>query len=198
MKLRLMKEERRKEFLAEMSLLSRLNHPSIITLYELFSHNGSYYVVMEYCQGGTIMHLLDRLKEKNGEAQIAQIMRQLMSALAYMHSLDIIHRDIKLDNIVFLPTQDRIAIKLIDFGTAVHAPRRPITGFPVAGTLSYLAPEAIGELLSEKSDVWSSGVLLHILLTGVSPFKGRHEGETRRNILKGALRFDKPPLCQIS
>jgi calcium-dependent protein kinase len=156
-----------------MTLLSKLNHPNIITLYELFSHNGKYYVVMEYCRGGTIIEILDRLRKKS-ESLIAQMVKQLMSALAYMHSLNIIHRDIKLDNIVFVArSEDCIAIKIIDFGTAVQTKHKLIHNYPIAGTLSYLAPEVLSEVLTEKSDVWSSAVLLYILLTGVAPFKGK-------------------------
>lgn len=102
-------------------------------------------------------------------------MKQLLSALAYMHSLGIIHRDIKLDNIVFLPSEaECFFIKIIDFGTAVQTPHKLIHNYPIAGTLSYLAPEVLTEILTEKSDIWSSAVLMYILLTGASPFKGKN------------------------
>lgn len=128
---------------------------------------------MEYCRGGTIVEILDRLR-KQSEALIVHIVKQLLSALAYMHSLNIIHRDIKLDNIVFLPSEEQcIAIKIIDFGTAVQTQHKVVHNYPIAGTLSYLAPEVLGEVLTEKSDVWSSAVLMYILLTGASPFKGK-------------------------
>lgn len=102
-------------------------------------------------------------------------MKQLLSALAYMHSLAMIHRDIKLDNIVFLPSgEECVSIKIIDFGTAVQTPHKIIHNYPIAGTLSYLAPEVLTETLTEKSDIWSSAVLMYILLTGASPFKGKN------------------------
>ncbi len=72
-------------------------------------------------------------------------MKQLLGALAYMHSLNMIHRDIKLDNIVFLPCgEECISIKIIDFGTAVQTRHKLVNNYPIAGTLSYLAPEVIG------------------------------------------------------
>jgi calcium-dependent protein kinase len=106
-------------------------------------------------------------------------MKQLFSALTYMHSLDIIHRDIKLDNIVFIDRIDNeidepVAIKIIDFGTAVHSKHKILQNYPVTGTLSYLAPEVLKGTLTEKSDIWSSAVLMVILLTGISYFKGKH------------------------
>jgi calcium-dependent protein kinase len=118
-------------------------------------------------------------------------MKQLLSALAYMHSLNIIHRDIKLDNVVFLPSGEQsISIKIIDFGTAVQTADKVVHNFPIAGTLSYLAPEVLGEVLAEKSDIWSSAVLMYILLTGASPFKSKNEQETKRNILKKVLKYN--------
>ena len=84
-----------------MTLISRLNHPSIIKVYDLFHCDSKYSVVMEYCRGGSIVDLIRKSKKKS-ERIIINIMRQLLSALAYMHSLHIIHRDIKLDNMVFL------------------------------------------------------------------------------------------------
>jgi calcium-dependent protein kinase len=149
---------------------------------------------MEYCKGGSVIEALQRFSEKN-ERIIASIMKQLLSALSYMHSLNIIHRDIKLDNIVFLSkSEDCISIKIIDFGTAVQTPHKIVQNYPIAGTLSYLAPEVLKETLTEKSDIWSSGVLMYILLTGVSPFKGKNEKETKANIFKKIIDIDAPPL----
>lgn len=91
-----------KEFLAEMNLLAKLDHPAIVKLYELFYHNHFYYVVTEYCKGGALIDIITSLKKKISEKVLANIIRQLLSALHYIHSMNIIHRDIKLENIVFL------------------------------------------------------------------------------------------------
>jgi serine/threonine protein kinase len=127
-----------------MTLLSKINHPSIITLYDLFEHNNSYFVVMEYCKGGSIVDLMNKFKRKS-ERIIANIVKQLLSALSYLHSVNIVHRDIKLDNIVFLDKieeveEEFIPIKIIDFGTAVETKFKIIQNYPISGTLSYLAP----------------------------------------------------------
>jgi calcium-dependent protein kinase len=162
-------------FLAEVTLQSRLNHPSIVRLCDLFHHRQLYYVVMEYCDGGSVVELINKISHKS-EVIIANIMRQLLRALSYLHSLRIIHRDIKLENIVFLKADDTdcIPIKIIDFGAAVKSEFRVVQNCPIAGTLTYLAPEVMKGVLTDKSDLWSTGVLMYLLLTGVSPFKGKN------------------------
>jgi serine/threonine protein kinase len=76
----------------------------------------------------------------------------------------------------------------------VQSTYKIVQGYPMAGTLSYLAPEVMKNILSEKSDIWSSGVLLYILLTGVSPFRGSNESQTKDNINFKALNFSSAPL----
>lgn len=153
---------------------------------------------MEYCRGGTIIEALKRLRNKS-EDVIAKIMRQLLSALSYMHSLHIIHRDIKLENIVLLSrAEDCITIKIIDFGTAVQNKHKLVQNYPVAGTLSYLAPEVLSGTLTEKSDIWSTGVLMYILLTGSTPFRGKSESETKLNILKKNIDYDGPRFSGVT
>jgi calcium-dependent protein kinase len=104
-------------------------------------------------------------------------MKQLLSALVYLHDNYIVHLDIKLENIVFLEKcqneDDKIYIKLIDFGCAKTFTPFKKKKAKISGTLSYIAPECLQGYYSEKCDIWSSGVLLYILLSGVSPFKGK-------------------------
>lgn len=100
-KFRYMKEQKRKEFMSELNLLSKLSHPSIIVVYDVFLNENKYFVVMEYCKGGAVVEMLHKCKNKS-ENTISYIIKQLLSALSYMHSQNIVHRDIKLDNIVFL------------------------------------------------------------------------------------------------
>ncbi len=95
----------------------------------------------------------------------------------YLHQNCIVHLDVKLENVVFLEKfnseDDKVYIKLIDFGCSKYfVPFQKKKG-KISGTLSYIAPECLQGYYSEKCDMWSTGVLLHILLSGISPFKGR-------------------------
>lgn len=92
---RKLKEAGLRVFLAEVTLQYRLNHPSIVSLCDLFHFNHLYYLVMEYCEGESVIELINKISHKS-EVIIANIMRQILRALSYMHSLRNVHRDIKL------------------------------------------------------------------------------------------------------
>lgn len=190
------------ECVVQAKLLAKIQHPSIIKVYDIFINKNSYYVVMEYCKGGSIIDMIDRFERKS-ERLIANIIKQLLGALSYLHSMNIVHRDIKLENIVFLEPniedqKDLIPIKIIDFGTAVETKVKETSNFPKAGTLTYLAPEVFSGKLTEKSDIWSSAVLITILLTGVSPFNGSNDAEIKAKILEKQLRYGEYPLKTVS
>ena len=123
----------------------------------------------EFCKGGSIIDFIKGRKEVS-EGVMKVIMQQLLGCLNYLHKLNIVHRDIKLENVVFL---DRVRskegsdveIKLIDFGTAVKMTRAKMNTRNLVGTLSYMAPEIIKGYYTERCDIWSCGVILYILLT---------------------------------
>jgi calcium-dependent protein kinase len=101
LKKKMMPSDEQQNFMAEMELLKKLDHPNIIKLYEIFHYDHFYYVVMEYCRGGTIIDFLSRAG-KYSEEIIKLIMYQILSAVRYMHEQKIVHRDLKLENMVFL------------------------------------------------------------------------------------------------
>lgn len=125
------------------------------------------------------------------EAEAAEILKQLVSAISYCHHMGVAHRDIKPDNILF---DTRGRLKLADFGSAEWFGMNCESGMMegIVGTPYYVAPEVLrGREYNEKVDVWSAGVILYIMLCGVPPFFGETPTETFEAVLRGNLRF--PP-----
>lgn len=153
-----------------------MDHPNIIKLYEVFQTRDRYQVVTQFCKGGSI---IDFIKERKffDENAVKVILRQLLGCLNYLHTLRIVHRDVKLENVVFNnkvkngSKEQEIQIKLLDFGTAYKITRPKVKVSQLVGTLSYIPPEIIKGYFTEKCDLWSCGVILYILLSSHSPFK---------------------------
>jgi calcium-dependent protein kinase len=122
-------------------------------------------------------------------------MRKILNATAYMHSKNIIHRDLKLENIVFLKKidlktkEEEIDLKIIDFGAAKILTYKKIKDNCEIGTYTHMAPEVIEGVYSTKCDVWSCGIILHILLSGISPFRGLTKDETFNKIKNAQISF---------
>lgn len=125
----------------------------------------------EYAAGGELFdHLVSRPNGLLSEAEASQLIRQVVSAVAYMHRSNVIHRDIKLENILLARNSvDEIQLKIIDFGLAkLMGPNEKAKTF--FGTVGYLAPEMARRQYSFGVDVWAVGVLTYVLLCGVFPF----------------------------
>lgn len=172
----------RRKLLDEIELLKELDHPNIGKVIEMFEDQKKIYFVNEMMYGGTI---LDRLSvEKHfSEARAAKIIRQLISAVAYLHSKNIVHGDIKPHNIHFRGVDDDI-VKLIDFGTSRRINEKHAM-HGVFGTSYFLAPEVIDGDYSEKCDVFSLGVLLYMMISGRPPFDGANDEEVVESIKSG-------------
>ena len=135
--------------------------------------------------------MIDLIKKNRNisEKTMMPIMKQLLSALAYLDAKQVVHRDIKLDNIVVLGEEDEngdYSIKIIDFGTALKVSKKKNS---VAGTRHYMAPEAFKGLLNVKSDIWSAGVILYILFLGKFPFQGDSLAEMERDVSSHVITF---------
>ena len=130
------------------------------------------------------------------EVKAANVIRQLISAVNYLHQNSIVHGDIKPQNIHFKDQEDTI-IKLIDFGTSRRVnDKHAMHG--VFGTSYYVAPEVIEGTYSEKCDVWSVGVILYILLSGEPPFNGPTDEEIVDKIKIGEYSFDGARWDEVS
>lgn len=178
-------------FQREGQALSQLNHPNIVKMLATIQENDYHYLVMEYVGGGSLRELIDREK-KMPIKSVLNIALDLADALTRAHRLNIIHRDIKPDNVLM---KDDGTPCLTDFGVAHMGDRTRLTQTgSVIGTYAYLSPEACnGMELDERADIWSFGVMLFEMLAGRPPF---HENSTPA-VLTAILTKPAPDLNRL-
>src|SRR5499427_585740 len=161
-------------FRREAQTAARLKHPNVVTVYDFgVSREGLNYQVMELAEGESLRRLVKR-HGRLAETAAAEIIRQVCAALDEAHRQGIVHRDIKPENILVQTTPGGLQVKVLDFGIAalrdVNAGRLTRTG-AIVGTPHYMSPEhCLGEDLDGRSDIYSLGVVLFEMLTGVVPF----------------------------
>ena len=178
----------------EIAVLKLLNHKNIIKLYEVFESSSHIYIITEHCPGKELFDLIiskKRLTEK--EAKI--IFHEVVSALVYMHSMNICHRDIKPENILFDSKQH---VKLIDFDFSCYYSNKETYLNEDLGTPSYACPEMHNgiQYKPELADVWSCGILLYVMVCGYCPFSEEDEIENQKLIIKGE--YEIPPFISES
>ena len=172
----------------EINILKKLSHPNIVKVYEFFDTILYYYIVTEYCKKG---ELFSYIKNRYSEKQLAVLFYQVFSGLCYLHEKKIIHRDLKLENIMVSDVEKDVKtgeeyfwIKIIDFGTAKIFEKNK-TEKSIIGSSYYIAPEVLKQKYNEKCDTWSVGVILYMTLVGVAPFDGRTDEEIIHRIKTG-------------
>jgi serine/threonine protein kinase len=185
--------DRLKRFEQEAHTVAGLNHPNILTIYEVGADNSTRYIASELIEGETLPQRLARERIELGEA--IEIGIQVASALAAAHSAGVVHRDAKPENIMLRPDG---YVKVLDFGIAKLAEQEvPETMAQeealklvetnvssILGTVSYMSPEqARGTHVDKRTDIWSLGVVLYEMATGRSPFSGNTPGEVMTAIL---------------
>ncbi len=172
-----------KRFKKEALLSASFHHQNLVAIYDFIYANRSYYLVMEHVDGEDLRTIIDHLTPI--PPQIAALITlSIAQGLEYTHARNIIHRDIKPSNV--LVGYDG-GIKLIDFGIARDdlSTRLTITGM-IVGTPAYMSPEqANGDTLTPKSDLFSLGILLYEMLTGIKPFVGSNQSEVITRIIRG-------------
>ncbi len=170
------------KFTEEIEVLKKLDHPNVLRLLEFFQDEQCFYLVTELCEGGDLLSLLSTLRHIE-ESEVISIMRQALAAVRYCHRLRIVHRDIKLENVLFLESSVKSTIKVIDFGRSkILRPNKKMK--ELAGSLYYVAPEVLsGTEYNELCDVWSCGVILYMLLSGKPPFLAKSRDSTVGAIL---------------
>ena len=192
--------ERKRRFIQEARAASALNHPNIITLYDIGSESGIDFIVMEYVAGKTLDQRIPRKGMRLSEALKLAI--QITDALAKAHSAGIIHRDLKPTNVMV--TEDGV-VKVLDFGLAKLTELVTTEGTTrtqlseteegmIVGTLSYMSPEqAEGKKVDTRSDIFSFGALLYEMISGQKAF----EGDSKVSTLAAILKQEPKPISQL-
>jgi TolB-like protein/Flp pilus assembly protein TadD len=191
--------QRRHRFEHEAKAVAALNHPHIVTVYSIEESDGRQFITMELVPGAPLSELIPADGMKLSLA--LDIATQLTDALAAVHARGITHRDLKPANVMVTPAHQ---VKVLDFGvaklrardgtdaSATHGPTATVAGM-IVGTVSYMAPEQIeGRAADRRSDVFSLGIVLYLMLTGRLPFRG----DSPPSLMSAILRDDPPPVSR--
>ena len=183
----------------ELGVLQKTSHPHIMRIFELFEDDHTFFIVSEFIKGGELFDRIVNLK-KFDEQTAAYVINQILLALNYIHSNKIMHRDLKPENILLESEKvDNLNIKLSDFGFATYYQPNGEGESLQCGSPLYMAPEIIkNEDYTEKVDIWSTGVITYILLSGRPPYGGKKKEEIYRSIKTSELNFSDPLWKKIS
>ena len=187
-KYKLISSQRKNCINREIRVLKMINHPNIVKLHEVIETSSEVFLFMELVRGKSLLNYMKTKQSRRvTETEAINIFKQILSAIAYCHKRSIIHRDIKMDNILL---DENMNPKIIDFGFSTWVlPSQKLKIF--CGTPSYMAPEIVGkkEYYGPPVDMWSLGILLYAMICGHFPFRGSTEPELYRKISKGLFAF---------
>ena len=185
----------------EIEILKKLDHTNIVKIIEFFSTPKAYYIITDFCGCG---ELYNQIKHQYTEGQLAVLFYQVLSGLYYLHTKNIVHRDLKLENILISEiekdnntNEKYFWVKIIDFGTAKIFEKNK-NEKAVVGSSYYIAPEVLHKNYNEKCDTWSVGVILYMLIVGRAPFDGKSDDEIIENIEKGEFNSKHPKMLNSS
>lgn len=186
------KESSIKMISEEIEILKSLDHPNIVKYFETYEDRHYIHIVMEYIAGHDLFHVISQRKmNKFTEKDFAEIIYNLLRAVYFLHDRGLVHRDIKPENILFSKDGVYSSLKLIDFGLAT---KLNSSDSKRCGTPHYIAPEIIQGRFSSKTDSWSIGIVMYVMVTGKFPFGGKEvfariaSGSYDKAVLQGKRR----------
>ena len=199
----------RSAVVAEISAMAAAGqHPHIVQLHDSFEQHGKVYMVLEELRGGDLLLGLEQ-RGAYSETDTREVAFRVLDALRHLHHRNVVHRDIKLENLLLQRPGDVRSVKLADFGCAFAGSSleetRCMTG--VSGSPFYLAPEVVRMMdgrggttgtYGRECDMWALGVALYTMLAGRPPFIGASLPEILNNILLGSVDFASPALSAVS
>ena len=191
-------DERVRRFQQEARAISALNHPNIVTIYEIGQIDARHFIATEFIEGDTLRQRITKTQMKIGE--VLDVATQIAGALSAAHQARIVHRDIKPENIILRPDG---VVKVLDFGIAKLTEQKgddpeaetliQTQQGMVIGTAQYMSPEqARGLKVDTRSDIFSLGIVIYEMLTGRVPFAG----QTMTDVLASILMVEPPPPSQ--
>ncbi|XP_005404601.1 PREDICTED: calcium/calmodulin-dependent protein kinase type 1G [Chinchilla lanigera] len=180
----------------EIAVLKKIKHENIVTLEDIYESTTHYYLVMQLVSGG---ELFDRILERGvyTEKDASLVIRQVLSAVKYLHENGIVHRDLKPENLLYLTPEENSKIMITDFGLSKMEQSGVMS--TACGTPGYVAPEVLAQKPYSKAvDCWSIGVITYILLCGYPPFYEETESKLFEKIKEGYYEFESPFWDDIS
>lgn len=181
----------------EVEILRNLDHPNILRIKEVIEDARNFHIITEICTGGELFSKILSLKSFS-ESTVSTYMNQLFSALSFCHEKGIFHRDLKPENLLLQSTDSDSPIKVVDFGVSDLNTDSRTHKIGQLTSIFYKAPEQFSDVCTEKSDVWSVGVLTYLMLSGYLPFKGKNEKAMEISIINCELSFESPEWENIS
>ncbi|KAL8538964.1 hypothetical protein ACS0TY_000823 [Phlomoides rotata] len=195
-KRKLLTDEDVEDVRREIQIMHHLaGHPNVISIKGAYEDAVAVHVVMELCAGG---ELFDRIIKRGHytERKAAELTRTIVGVVEACHSLGVMHRDLKPENFLFVDQKEESLLKTIDFGLSIFF--KPGEKFyDVVGSPYYVAPEVLRKRYGPEADVWSAGVIVYILLSGVPPFWAENEQGIFEQVLHGDLDFESDPWPSI-
>ncbi|XP_042361002.1 myosin light chain kinase, smooth muscle isoform X2 [Plectropomus leopardus] len=181
----------------EIELMNDLHHPKLVQCLAAYDHKPEMVMVMEFIAGGELFERIVDDNFEHTEPTSVRYMQQILEGISYMHQQDIVHLDLKPENIVCVDTNGT-SIKIIDFGLASRLDgKTPLK--VMHGTPEFVAPEVINyEPVTLATDMWSIGVICYILLSGESPFQGNNDAETLALVTAAQWEFDEESFDEIT
>lgn len=173
---------------SEIEIMRQMSHENVICFLDAYEVDKFPHVVMELCYGGCVFDLIVELKRVS-ENLGALLSCQMLSAITYIHSLGIVHRDVKAEN--FMLKEKTVScpqIKMVDFGSSTKTVGTRYLS-ECCGSPHYMAPELLGGRYNCQVDVWSFGVLMYLLLYGAYPFNGRHARDIMVMVVTAPIKF---------
>ena len=181
----------KKIILKEAEICLKLNHKNIIKYYEIYEDSKYINIVMEQGQTDFFEFLIKSPLGYFPDEIAIDFLIQIFSAIDYLHSLNLVHCDIKPENFVIKIDETKIELKLVDFGNVRRKSKNKERIFNFSGTKEYMAPETLENYgFDEKVDEWAAGIIMYNMLTGADPFSSDSDSEYKDNIKFKEINFD--------